>query len=140
MVCVRERQLRWFDLSAGEELASDADGIVRVRCFPGLWIDVAALLNEERRLLEQRERPETPEENQHASPRCGSAARYRGTATRLLITSHAEHSLRRRRYYCASCHLGFSPLDQALSLDRAETSQQVRLWVAELAPRVAIRE
>ena len=51
VLCVRERQLRWFDLRAGEELAADADGVSRVRCFPGLWIDVAALLTKDPRML-----------------------------------------------------------------------------------------
>ncbi len=51
VLCVREQQLRWFDLRAGSELTADADGIVRIRSFPGLWIDVAALLREDRRLL-----------------------------------------------------------------------------------------
>ena len=51
VLCVRERQLRWFDLRAGEELAADADGVIRVRCFPGLWIDVEALLAQDPRLL-----------------------------------------------------------------------------------------
>ncbi len=49
--CVRERQLRWFDLRADRELEPDADGIVRVRAFPGLWIDVAALVSRDERLL-----------------------------------------------------------------------------------------
>jgi Uma2 family endonuclease len=52
VLCVRERQVRWFDLPADQELAIDADGILRVRCFPGLWIDVEALLNKERRMLD----------------------------------------------------------------------------------------
>jgi hypothetical protein len=51
VLCVRERQLRWFDLSADQELGPAADGVIRVRCFPGLWIDVKALLNQDRRLL-----------------------------------------------------------------------------------------
>jgi hypothetical protein len=51
VLCVRERRLRWFDLRTDEELAPDADGIIRVRCFPGLWIDGEALLNQDRRLL-----------------------------------------------------------------------------------------
>jgi Uma2 family endonuclease len=51
VLCLRERQLRWFDLRADRELAADADGIIRVRCFPGLWIDVEALLNKDPRLM-----------------------------------------------------------------------------------------
>jgi Uma2 family endonuclease len=52
VLCLRERQLRWFDLTADRELAPDADGIFRIRCFPGLWIDSAALLNRDRRELD----------------------------------------------------------------------------------------
>lgn len=43
VLCVQEAELRWFDLK-DQELQATADGIVRVRCFPGLWIDVPALL------------------------------------------------------------------------------------------------
>lgn len=42
--CVRERRLRWFDLPADAELVPDVDGVIRSRCFPGLWIHVEALL------------------------------------------------------------------------------------------------
>jgi Uma2 family endonuclease len=52
VVCVIERQLRWFDLRADEELVADDDGVLRIRCFPGLWIDADALLaRDARRLL-----------------------------------------------------------------------------------------
>ncbi len=51
VLCPREQELRWFDLVADQELTPDADGVLRVRCFPGLWIDVAALLANDRRLL-----------------------------------------------------------------------------------------
>jgi hypothetical protein len=94
----------------------------------------------ERRLLERRERPPVPEDNQAACPKCGRPARYRATDARHLITRHGEHTLARRRYHCAPCQHGFHPLDAALGLDRGETTQQVRLWVAELAPRVAVGE
>jgi Uma2 family endonuclease len=43
VACLRERQLRWFDLSGNKELQLDADGICRIRTFPGLWIHAAAL-------------------------------------------------------------------------------------------------
>lgn len=94
----------------------------------------------ERRLLHRKEQPEIPEENQAACPRCGRWSRYRATEARQLITRHGEYTLARRRYYCRRCRQGFVPLDQALGLDRGETSLQVRLWVAELAPRVAVGE
>jgi Uma2 family endonuclease len=51
VLCVRERQLRWFDLRADQELAADSDGIIRVRCFPGLWIEVEALLARDPRMV-----------------------------------------------------------------------------------------
>jgi Uma2 family endonuclease len=45
VVCLEERQLRWFDLQRDDELQPDADGICRMHTFPGLWIHGAALLN-----------------------------------------------------------------------------------------------
>jgi Uma2 family endonuclease len=50
---LRENQLRWFDLRGGCELQPDADGVYRIRCFPGLWIHGAALLaRDSRRLID----------------------------------------------------------------------------------------
>jgi hypothetical protein len=36
--------LRWFDLSADQELKADSDGVIRVRRFPGFWLNAAAIL------------------------------------------------------------------------------------------------
>jgi Uma2 family endonuclease len=44
VLCLRERQLRWFDLRANQELRPDAEGVFRIRCFPGLWVHGEALL------------------------------------------------------------------------------------------------
>jgi len=44
VICLRERRLRWFDLRADKELFPDADGVYRIRTFPGLWIHGGALL------------------------------------------------------------------------------------------------
>jgi Uma2 family endonuclease len=44
VLCLRERLLRWFDLRNDRELHVGADGLVRVYTFPGLWIDVEAVL------------------------------------------------------------------------------------------------
>jgi hypothetical protein len=44
VLCVHERELRWFAFGPGGEIRSDARGICRSQVFPGLWIDVAALL------------------------------------------------------------------------------------------------
>lgn len=43
VLCVKEQQLRWFDLAAGKELQSDEAGICRIGVFPGLWIDGPAV-------------------------------------------------------------------------------------------------
>jgi Uma2 family endonuclease len=47
VVCLRERQLRWFDLRADQELLPEADGIIRIHTFPGLWIHGEALLSKD---------------------------------------------------------------------------------------------
>jgi len=44
VVNLAARRLHWLDLRTGEELPPGPDGIVRVRCFPGLWIHAEALL------------------------------------------------------------------------------------------------
>ncbi len=44
VVCIREQQLRWFDLIAGEELQPDKASIYRIHTFPGLLINGPALL------------------------------------------------------------------------------------------------
>ncbi len=44
VLCPKEQELFWFDLRADEALCFDADGICRIRAFPGLWIDVKGLL------------------------------------------------------------------------------------------------
>jgi Uma2 family endonuclease len=44
VACIREQQLRWFDLTAGTELKPDAAGIYRMKTFPGLWINAPAVL------------------------------------------------------------------------------------------------
>jgi len=52
VVSLREGRLRWFDLRAGRELEAAADGIVRLRAAPGLWVDTAALFaNDHARLM-----------------------------------------------------------------------------------------
>ncbi|MCI0523918.1 MAG: Uma2 family endonuclease [Acidobacteria bacterium] len=46
---VYDQQLKWFRLEAGQyvPLEPDEDGIIRSRVFPGLWLDVTALLNDD---------------------------------------------------------------------------------------------
>ena len=47
VLSLRERLVRHFDLQAGHEIAADADHVVRSRSFPGLWVDVPALLDKD---------------------------------------------------------------------------------------------
>jgi Uma2 family endonuclease len=46
---VYDRQLLWFRLEAGQyiQLNPDEDGVIRSRVFPGLWLDITALLNDD---------------------------------------------------------------------------------------------
>lgn len=47
VLCVAERELKWFDLEADRELAADADGILRIHVFPGLWVNADAVLGKD---------------------------------------------------------------------------------------------
>jgi Uma2 family endonuclease len=44
VLSIIEQRLYWFDLQADRELSIDADRVLRVRTFPGLWIDSDAVL------------------------------------------------------------------------------------------------
>ena len=46
---VYEGEVHWFNLAAGTEsrLQPDADGIVRSLVFPGLWLNLPALLRDD---------------------------------------------------------------------------------------------
>jgi Uma2 family endonuclease len=41
---LHDRQFRWFDLTVDQELRADADGVMRIRRFRGLWLNAAAIL------------------------------------------------------------------------------------------------
>jgi Uma2 family endonuclease len=45
VVSLTDQKIFWFDLRKDVELAAGKDGIIRVRSFPGLWIDTKALLS-----------------------------------------------------------------------------------------------
>ena len=47
VVCVEERDVFWFDLRRKRQIRRDAKGVVRSRVFPGLWLNVPALLAED---------------------------------------------------------------------------------------------
>lgn len=44
VVCLRPKQIYWFDLATGSTLSPDDDEIFRSIVFPGLWIHADALL------------------------------------------------------------------------------------------------
>src|SRR5262249_53226977 len=43
VVCIEEREVRWFHFAGRRSLRSDARGVYRSRVFPGLWLDSSAL-------------------------------------------------------------------------------------------------
>jgi Uma2 family endonuclease len=45
VAAVADRRMHWFDLSQGQELVPDADGILRARYFPGLWMHLESLFD-----------------------------------------------------------------------------------------------
>ena len=51
VLSLKDSRLRWFDLSADREVFCGPDGIARVRTFPGLWVNAAALMRKDYRLL-----------------------------------------------------------------------------------------
>lgn len=53
VMSLADTRLRWFDLPSNSELSADGDGVIRVRSFPGLWIDAQSLFARDfRRLME----------------------------------------------------------------------------------------
>ncbi len=52
VICLKERQVRWFDLKGRHEFSVDADGVIRSRVFPGLWIDTGALFQKDSKKLQ----------------------------------------------------------------------------------------
>ena len=51
VLCVRERELHWFHFPSRRMIRPDRRGVGRSRVFPGLWIDVPALLKRDGRRL-----------------------------------------------------------------------------------------
>jgi Uma2 family endonuclease len=48
---VDEKRLRWFDLEADKELRPEFETVFKIRRFPGLWIDEAALVRNNRQQM-----------------------------------------------------------------------------------------
>jgi Uma2 family endonuclease len=53
VVCLEERQAWWFDLASGRTRRIPADGILRSKRFPGLWIDTQALFRGDSKRMAQ---------------------------------------------------------------------------------------
>jgi Uma2 family endonuclease len=53
VVCLEERQVCWFDLAGRRTHSVPADGILRSKRFPGLWIDTQALFRGDSKRLGQ---------------------------------------------------------------------------------------
>jgi Uma2 family endonuclease len=51
VLSVEEPKLLWFDFTAKDSIKPDRSGIARSRAFPGLWINVPALLAGQRKAL-----------------------------------------------------------------------------------------
>jgi Uma2 family endonuclease len=51
VMSLSDARLRWFDLASNCELSADTDSVIRVRSFPGLWIDAQALFSRDFRKL-----------------------------------------------------------------------------------------
>jgi Uma2 family endonuclease len=78
VLSLHEGRFYWFDLQADRELEPDDDGVIRVRCFPGLWIDVEALLTQQRRMMAVLEQGlATPEHTTFVQSLAQAAARRR---------------------------------------------------------------
>ncbi len=45
VLCVRPKQIYWFDLKTGRRFEADSNSVLRSEVFPGLWIHSQALLN-----------------------------------------------------------------------------------------------
>jgi hypothetical protein len=46
VVNLHDQRLHWFDLATNQELSADSDGVLRMRQFPGFWIDSKAVFPE----------------------------------------------------------------------------------------------
>jgi hypothetical protein len=53
VLCVEERELHWFGFATKKMIRPDRQGVARSNVFPGLWINVPALMERDgRRLIE----------------------------------------------------------------------------------------
>ncbi len=53
VLCIEEQELRWFHFPSGGEITPNRQGVSRSLVFPGLWIDVRALLEQKKTRLRE---------------------------------------------------------------------------------------
>lgn len=53
VLCIEEQELRWFHFPSGGEITPNRQGISRSLVFPGLWIDVQALMEQKKTRLRE---------------------------------------------------------------------------------------
>jgi Uma2 family endonuclease len=51
VLAVEERSVTWFDFRARRLLSPDANGTCKSRVFPGLWLSIPALLNQDQKAM-----------------------------------------------------------------------------------------
>jgi Uma2 family endonuclease len=79
VVCWEEQEAHWFHFPNGASIRPNRQGISRSRVFPGLWLDVAALLRRDaQRLVEVLQQ--------------GLAAREHAAFVKRLQTAQRKHS------------------------------------------------
>jgi Uma2 family endonuclease len=79
VVCWEEQETHWFHFSSGDMIRPTRQGISRSRVFPGLWLDVAALLRlDSARLMEVLQQ--------------GLASRAHAAFVKRLQTAHRKYS------------------------------------------------
>lgn len=81
VVCTEEQEVHWFHFPSGNSIHPNRQGISRSRVFPGLWLEVAALLRlDSARLMEVLQQ--------------GLASRSHAVFVKRLQAAHRKHSSR----------------------------------------------
>ena len=79
VVCMEEQEVHWFHFPSGKTIRPNRQGVSRSRVFPGLWLDVTALLRlDSARLMEVLQK--------------GLADRAHAAFVKRLQAAHRKHS------------------------------------------------
>ena len=79
VVLVEEQEVRWFHFPSDREIQPDRSGIAKSRVFPGLWIDVPALLRLDSRAIRK-------------AVEAGLRSKAHATFVRRLQAAHRRHN------------------------------------------------